>query len=60
MKHIGALGRNYNVLVLEESDFNQTLDMHQFCNPNIVLKERLRTTEAKCFELFDDLVYRKD
>jgi len=60
MKHVDALSRNTNILVLTENTFEQTLSIKQIEDRDIgKLKERLSKSEDKYFEMRNGLVYRK-
>ncbi|CAI6370521.1 unnamed protein product [Macrosiphum euphorbiae] len=60
MKHVDALSRNTNILMLYENTFEQTLSIKQIEDKDInKLKERLKKCEDKYFEMRNGLVYRK-
>lgn len=60
MKHVDALSRNTNILILTENTFEQTLSIKQIEDRDInKLKEQLSRSEDKYFEMRNGLVYRK-
>lgn len=60
MRHVDALSRNYEVMVVEANSFEQVLAVEQGRDPVIVkLRTELEEKPHKPFELQDGLVYRK-
>lgn len=60
MRHVDALSRCHNILVLEENSFEQVLSVKQLLDPEIAqIKEKLQNTQLPYYELRDGLVYRK-
>lgn len=61
MRHVDALSRCHNILILEENSFEQLLSIKQYSDPSIVeMRKRLEKEESSFFELRNGLVYRKD
>lgn len=60
MKHVDALSRIQNILVLEGNTLDQTLAIKQGTDPDIVkIREMLEKSECKVYEMRNGLVYRK-
>lgn len=61
MGHVDALSRCHSVLVLEGNTFERTLSICQDRDEEITkIRDELKKSEMKYYELRDGLVYRKD
>lgn len=61
MRHVDALSRCLNILILEENTLEQTLALRQNDDPQILKKkEILERRELPFYELRNGLVYRKE
>lgn len=61
MGHVDALSRCHSVLILEANSFEQILSIQQDRDANIVkIRDKLKASEDKYFELRESLVYRKN
>lgn len=61
MKHVDALSRHHNILIIEESSFEQTLALRQSFDEKInEVKDKLQENELPLYELRNGVVYRKD
>lgn len=61
MRHVDALSRAPQILILEGNTFEQNLALQQNLDPEIIeIKSKLETTELPLFELRNGLVYRKN
>lgn len=60
MRHVDALSRVQNILVLEENNLEQNLALHQYQDETIKkIMSALEEGESPYFELRNGLVYRK-
>lgn len=60
MRHVDALSRSNNVLVLEENTFEQNLSVAQNLDTDILkIRRELEEGESREFELRNGLVYKK-
>lgn len=60
MRHVDALSRCHNILILEDNSFEQVLSIKQQTDPEILeLRNKLETVQLPSFELRNGLVYRK-
>lgn len=61
MRHVDALSRVHNVLVIEENSFERNLSIIQDKDETISsIRTELEKNDSKWFEMRDGLVYRKD
>lgn len=61
MRHVDALSRVHNVLVIEENSFERNLSIVQDRDDAISkIRIELEKNDSKWFEMRDGLVYRKD
>lgn len=60
MRHVDALNRMHNIMILEEDTFEKNLSIAQNLNLDIQkITNNLLITESKDFELQNGLVYKK-
>lgn len=60
MRHVDALSRGQNILVVAENTFEQVLAIKQQTYPDIAtIKKQLESAQLHLFELSNGLVYRK-